>query len=49
MLTLFTTRGKYSHFTLKMETAGISEMLPAHDVITPKWKAHQQEQTRSYL
>jgi hypothetical protein len=48
MRTLFISSGKYSHFTLKTETAGISEMLPAHDVITPKRKAHQQEQTRSY-
>jgi hypothetical protein len=39
---------KYSHFTLKMETAEISERLPAHDVITPKQNAHQQEQTRWY-
>jgi hypothetical protein len=46
--TLFISRRKYSHFTLKMETAGISERLPAHDVITPKQKAHQQEQTRLY-
>jgi hypothetical protein len=48
MRTLFISRGIYSHFTLKMETAGISERLPAHDVITPKQKAHQQEQTRLY-